>query len=95
MAGLRQCSGMSPDTTVRSVEPVTKTRPTRKQYVRTLPAVLLPVLFGIATGYAIGSQRWIVGLGLVGLVFGLLMWAAGVGISALTWRSRDRSHEGR
>jgi hypothetical protein len=60
-----------------------------------LPAVLLPVLFGIATGYAIGSQRWIVGLGLVGLVFGLLMWAAGVGISALTWHSRDRSHHGR
>jgi hypothetical protein len=74
---------------------VAKTRPTRKQYVKMLPVVLVPVAFGIAIGYAIGSQGWVVGLGLGGLVVGLLMWATGVGISALTWRSHDRSHGGR
>jgi hypothetical protein len=55
-----------------------------------LPVALVPVLFGIATGYAIGSHAWVVGLGLAGFVFGLLIWATGVGIPVLTWRSHER-----
>jgi hypothetical protein len=60
-----------------------------------LPVALVLVPFGIATGYAIGSHAWVLGLGLAGFVFGLLMWATAVRVSVLTWRSHERSHGGR
>jgi len=74
---------------------VAKTRPTWKQYARRLPFAVLPVGIGAGIGYAIGSATWVVALTIAGAVMGIGQVAVGIGISRWSWRSYERSHNGR